>query len=200
VRAGDHTVLALIRSAQRARRTRGDCHGALPNGYIAPAGDMLPALAIAHSRIHGRGVFAQDVLPAAVHAFAVHGKRTRGRYDHRAWIGPHWYSAGWNEWIVPAAGTPARYVNHSCKPSCRLSDQFTVTPLRRLRPGDELTIDYATTELDPRWAMACRCNARGCRRSIRPFYLETEQVRSRLLSLVPARLRLLGACVLGLSP
>jgi hypothetical protein len=30
-------------------------------------------------------------------------------------------------------------------------------------------MDYSTTEIDPYWAMPCKCNGPSCRKVIRPF-------------------------------
>lgn len=74
--------------------------------------------------------------------------------------------------LEPAA--PFRYLNHSCEPNCVIyiiEDDEEETPrgespvvlveaTRRIRPGDELTIDYA-------WpadaAIPCGCSSRRCR-------------------------------------
>jgi hypothetical protein len=73
--------------------------------------------------------------------------------------------------LEPAS--PFRFVNHSCEPNCRLqwfnlaaSDRSGprrrgfVVALEHIRPGEELTIDYA-------WpahaAIRCRCGAPTCR-------------------------------------
>jgi hypothetical protein len=75
--------------------------------------------------------------------------------------------------VIDAAvgGSAARYLNHSCEPNCAPlieSRRVTVTARRDVRPGEELTYDYAYAreggadeENDRRYL--CRCGARLCR-------------------------------------
>ena len=64
---------------------------------------------------------------------------------------------------------PFRYLNHSCEPNCELVEweaegreppQIWVHVVRTIRPGDQLTIDYA-------WhadaAIPCLCGSEKCR-------------------------------------
>ena len=64
---------------------------------------------------------------------------------------------------------PFRFLNHSCEPNCELinwegdcpSDcEICLHSLVAIRPGDELTIDYAWTA-DA--AIACSCGSAACR-------------------------------------
>lgn len=59
----------------------------------------------------------------------------------------------------------ARYVNHSCKPNCdysiRKSGRVFYYALRRIRAGEELTVDYGKEYFD-HWIApyGCRCGAK----------------------------------------
>jgi hypothetical protein len=68
---------------------------------------------------------------------------------------------------------PFRYLNHSCQPNCRfcchdvrepsepcLRRRVFLYALRTIRPGEELTIDYAWPA---RAAIRCRCGTPSCR-------------------------------------
>ena len=74
-------------------------------------------------------------------------------------------------YLVPKA--PFRYVNHSCNPNCELfmwegdpeddairSRPLLIAAMRTIRPGQQLTIDYA-------WpsdiAIPCACRSSKCR-------------------------------------
>jgi hypothetical protein len=60
----------------------------------------------------------------------------------------------------------ARFVNHSCAATC-LSPGFDFEiAIRDLAPGDELTDDYGTLNIEE--PFTCLCNATGCRGTIRP--------------------------------
>jgi uncharacterized protein len=60
----------------------------------------------------------------------------------------------------------ARYMNHSCAPSCRGAGYNFEIAVRDILPGEELTDDYGSLNLD--YGFACLCNAPQCRRQIRP--------------------------------
>jgi SET domain-containing protein len=67
--------------------------------------------------------------------------------------------------LVP--DSPCRYLNHSCAPNAELyrSQSGRRTRLwlharRRIRPGEEITIDYGCEADDP---LRCRCGAPRCR-------------------------------------
>lgn len=78
--------------------------------------------------------------------------------------------------LIP--GPIGTYINHSCEPSVRVETQLLenemlatleVYTLREMKPGEELTFDYATTEstLTPEAAaLDCQCGAANCRGSI----------------------------------
>ena len=96
---------------------------------------------------------------------------------------------GPGRWIVPAADCPWRYINHSCEPNCGLKGR-TVVALRRIRKGEEITIDYSTTEEDPYWRMSCSCGSLRCRKQIGAIHTLPRSSFSRHLPLIPRFLRL----------
>jgi hypothetical protein len=59
----------------------------------------------------------------------------------------------------------------------------------QLAAGEELLIDYATTEIDPRWRMTCGCGTAGCRGLIRAAYQERAAVRAQIATATPRFLR-----------
>ena len=68
-------------------------------------------------------------------------------------------------------GNSARWINHGCEPNCEAVEDGTrvfIRALRRIRPGDELLLDYRLAVDGRRTAAvkrlyACRCGAQGCR-------------------------------------
>ena len=74
------------------------------------------------------------------------------------------------EGVVLEPHAPFRYLNHSCAPNCELftwdeddpksCDRLWVQALRRIKPGDELTIDYAWPA---EGAIPCSCLSELCR-------------------------------------
>lgn len=59
-------------------------------------------------------------------------------------------------------------INHSCDSNLWLADEVTLVARRDIAAGEELTLDYALTTVEPAWAldMPCRCSSPLCRRTI----------------------------------
>jgi hypothetical protein len=60
----------------------------------------------------------------------------------------------------------ARYVNHSCDAVCRSAGYDFEVAVRDVHPGEELTDDYGSLNLE--YDFACSCGSPQCRRIIRP--------------------------------
>jgi len=60
----------------------------------------------------------------------------------------------------------ARYVNHSCDPSCRSAGYDFELAVRDIHPGEELTDDYGSLNLE--YDFICCCGSAMCREKIRP--------------------------------
>jgi hypothetical protein len=58
-----------------------------------------------------------------------------------------------------------RYLNHSCEPSCVSLYDFSVA-LRDIQPGEQLTDDYSSLNLDA--PFACGCRSASCRGEVGP--------------------------------
>jgi uncharacterized protein len=59
----------------------------------------------------------------------------------------------------------ARYINHSCNPTCLSAGYNFEVAVRDIQPGEELTDDYATLNLEA--SFECRCRTRLCRSIVR---------------------------------
>ena len=56
---------------------------------------------------------------------------------------------------------PARFVNHSCDPNARGTDQYDVA-IRVIEAGEEVTVDYGAEHV-PGLRLECKCGAANCR-------------------------------------
>jgi hypothetical protein len=78
-----------------------------------------------------------------------------------------------DRWLVPQSD--ARYINHSCSPSCYISGKLDVITLRKVLRGEELTIMYNEVTIEqymskgsvlPLWddrrSFDCRCGVPRC--------------------------------------
>jgi hypothetical protein len=57
------------------------------------------------------------------------------------------------------------YTNHSCDPNLAIQGQIVLVAMRDVAAGEELTIDWATTD-DGDHRMTCRCGSPRCRGTI----------------------------------
>lgn len=55
------------------------------------------------------------------------------------------------------------YMNHSCDPNTWWLDDETLIARQDIAAGEEVTYDYATTEISVPYQMNCRCKAQNCR-------------------------------------
>ena len=56
-----------------------------------------------------------------------------------------------------------KYMNHSCDPNTWWADDETMIARRDIYAGQEITYDYATTDVDVPFEMSCECGASNCR-------------------------------------
>jgi hypothetical protein len=121
---------------------------------------------IATERIpRGTIVWALDVLDRVIPDRDVHllpqpFRPQLDRYAYRDHIG---------NWVL--CWDHARFVNHSCEPTMLAPGLGFEIALRDIEPGEQLTDDYATLNLDE--DMPCACGSPQCRSVVRALDYET---------------------------
>ncbi len=133
---------------------------------------LSPRAAVRDSPIHGRGLFAVEPI-ASGQIVCVKGGYILDRETLHAM--PEWYRAA----EVPVADGlfigPVQeaerdgsmiWSNHSCEPNIGVQGQIVFVAMRDIEAGEELTHDWATTDADVDYRMACRCGAARCRRIV----------------------------------
>jgi len=123
-----------------------------------------PRVAVAPSRIEGRGLFAVTPIEAGEIVVRLGGRVMADEEFHALHLVK--YSAvaigdGLN--LLIADDSPTNFGNHSCDANLWMVDEVTVAARRRIEPGEEVTVDYATHTAGLPWAMACRCGSPLCR-------------------------------------
>lgn len=58
---------------------------------------------------------------------------------------------------------PPDFINHSCEPNAGLDGQIAIVAMRRILPGEEVTIDYAMCDGTPYDEFDCACGSALCR-------------------------------------
>jgi hypothetical protein len=66
---------------------------------------------------------------------------------------------------------PDHYVNHSCQPNAGFKGQIFMVAMRALKPGEEVTYDYAmvmhpNAKSTSYFTMECRCGKPNCRKIV----------------------------------
>jgi SET domain-containing protein len=128
-------------------------------------------LHIRHSRIERFGVFAGEAIPAHKRVIQYTGERITGQEAFRraarmflAGKAPRVYTVRLNQrWNLDGSvrGSGAEFINHSCDPNLtvrRIRGQIFLYSFRKIRLGEELTVDYGLHCSCP-----CRCGSPKCR-------------------------------------
>lgn len=141
-----------------------------------------PLFELRRSRIQGTGAFALTRIPKGTRIIEYTGEKITNseadrRYDDEKMSRHHTFLFTLSSrTVVDAAvgGNEARFINHSCDPSCEAvieRGRIFIESIRDIPEGTELAYDYAYersadhTE-DDESLYACRCGAATCRGTI----------------------------------
>ena len=127
-------------------------------------------LSIRTSRIHRRGVYAEERIPAGRKVIEYTGEKISRRETKRRGAGSITYLFTLDDyWTLDGAfgGSGAEIINHSCAPNLRtwnFKGHILYMSKRVILPGEELTVDYRFSKDVAR--VPCRCGAPSCRGTI----------------------------------
>jgi uncharacterized protein len=123
------------------------------------------------SAIHGQGLFAAHAI-AAGEIVAVKGGHILTKAQWTALepeLGAAEIQIAEDLFIGPVRQDQRDgcmiYTNHSCEPNIAIQGQIVFVAKRDIRPGEELTHDWATTDDDDS-VMQCRCGSVRCRGTV----------------------------------
>jgi len=133
--------------------------------YRSPKTEVRP------SPIHGQGLFARVAI-AAGEIVAVKGGHVLTGSEWAA-LGPALGAAdiqiAEDLFIAPVREDHRTgsmlYTNHCCDPNLAIQGQIVLVAMRDIDAGEELTIDWATTD-DGDHRMTCRCGSPRCRGTV----------------------------------
>lgn len=124
-------------------------------------------LHVAPSKIHRFGVYAEETIPANRKVIEYTGERLNRKQAKDRDQGTYTYLFALDDyWTLDGAigGSGAEIINHSCDPnliSRIMRGHILYMSLRRIRRGEELTIDYNFAKDDDK--SPCKCGAKQCR-------------------------------------
>ena len=83
--------------------------------------------------------------------------------------------------LIQTPESVAGSINHSCDSNLWLQDEVTIVARRGIVSGEELTLDYALTTVEPDWQLDqhCQCGTPACRRIIRGTDWQLPEVQQR---------------------
>jgi len=127
-------------------------------------------LLIRESRIHRRGVYAGEDIPAGRKVIEYTGEKINRKETKRRGDGAVTYLFTLNDyWTLDGGvgGSGAEIINHSCDPNLRawnFKGHILYMSKRRIRRGEELTVDYRfPTDIE---RVPCKCGSKKCRGAI----------------------------------
>lgn len=143
----------------------------LVNYYLVTGYSIIhKELQIKKSLIDGKGIFIRVPVPVGTVMFDIVAEKIHYHNNQSmANQNPNWIGCGFEEWLKIGPGDIASYINHSCLPNVIINEKQEVIALVDLAAGEELFLDYSTTELDPYWTMNCNCGVPTCRNILRSF-------------------------------
>jgi SET domain-containing protein len=128
-------------------------------------------LEIRESRIHRRGVYALEDIPARRKVIEYTGEKINRKETKRRGQGNITYLFTLNDyWTLDGSvgGSGAEIINHSCDPNLRAwnvnGQHILYMSKRPIRRGEELTIDYRFDKHVER--VTCKCGSHTCRGTI----------------------------------
>ncbi|MFX0025697.1 MAG: SET domain-containing protein-lysine N-methyltransferase [Candidatus Hermodarchaeota archaeon] len=82
-----------------------------------------------------------------------------------------------DKWMIIKSNS--RYINHSCSPNCRITDELNIIANNFVRKGEELTISYNIVHKgenpglwDEKWNFICQCGSQNCQGIINQYITE----------------------------
>src|SRR5215831_7017733 len=139
------------------------------------------------SSIQGGGMFAREPIHAGEIVAVVGGTvmtedefqayiTTTARYNATQ-IGERLHLVD----LIQAPEAVDGSINHSCDSNLWLQDEVTIVARRAIASGEELTLDYALTTVEPDWHLdqPCQCGTTACRHIIRGTDWQLSDVQQR---------------------
>ena len=142
-------------------------------------------LYIGKSSIAGRGIYANEDIEAGEFVTGMNGKIVYKVFKTKSDLntGKTWVGIGGNYWVVPAF--PVKYMNHSCNANLGYKTPRRLYARRKIKKGEELSIDYSTVEDVIEWNMPCSCHAKECRKIMRSIQFLPRKIFLSYLPYIP---------------
>ena len=131
---------------------------------------ISPKIGIRETSGKGKGMFAAEKIQAGETLVIFGGEYTDAKGAKQAKsLGKLVMQWDDNLFSVEDRGDSQGYfINHSCDPNIWMKDAFTITAMRPVNIGEEITADYAAWEADENYISKweCICGSINCRKKI----------------------------------
>lgn len=152
-----------------------------------PTSSYDPRVEIRSSAIQGGGMFAEQFIAVGETVAIIGGTpMTQAEFDAYRTSVARWNAHQIDEdrHLVDLIQSPDKVpgsINHGCDSNLWMGDEVTITARRDIAAGEELTLDYALTTVDPAWRLdrPCACGAAVCRHTITGNDWRLPEVRAR---------------------
>jgi len=137
-------------------------------------------LKIKHTAKKGYGLFATEPIGCCDFIMSFFGKEMP--YDQAP---PVALQVGLKTALLPDLQCQLRFLNHSCEPNCAVGvkeKEFYIYAIRSIEEGEELTINYNTSEfnlIDCDCNFECNCGSHSCIKYIKGYsHLNIDQQKA----------------------
>lgn len=132
---------------------------------------LHPSVRVKKSKIQGTGLNATAFIPKDTVVWKLDTHEKQLTLEELQKLSPKRQKLAYqykDKYIIVSDGS--EYMNHSCDPNTWFQGDETLIARRDILPGDEVTYDYATAEIDAgfRASWQCYCGSKKCRKIIKP--------------------------------
>lgn len=132
---------------------------------------LHPEIIVSHSQIQGTGIFARSFIPKDTIVWELNENEEYLTFEEFQQLPPELQEFPWvykDKYVNSKDGS--QYMNHSCNPNSWWRGDNMLVASRDIYPGEEVTYDYGTTEIDAGYTAEwnCNCGADNCRKIIKP--------------------------------
>ncbi len=130
---------------------------------------LLLGIKLVDSQLDGKGLVATEFIPKGNIVWRLDAHEKKFTLEELEKLPPDRKKLAYqykDKFIIVT--DTSEYTNHSCDPNTWWQDDETLVARRDINPGDEITYDYATAEIDERFRSKwkCKCGSKNCRKYI----------------------------------
>jgi hypothetical protein len=132
---------------------------------------LHPAIVVRQAgAVHASGLFAEELIPEGTVVWTLQDPTYTWEeiqswsIEKRRYFKWYGFQCGVNRYAVPY--DDSREANHSCRPNMLWLGSDSLVSRWDVQPGEELTYDYASSDITLPMEFRCDCGVKGCRKQI----------------------------------